>query len=210
MHWLTFSPSSDFPFTTSPSRNSVPCLCIAIRYTSFNTNHAACASTCPDTRLLPPLSLCHIYQSYKHPIRHIQRRFEDVPTSTNNPITIDVWDLIGCIQRVWNRRSRNRAQSLDHKREIKLGLLNERVRLITIKEQGADEVETRQPRQPLRRGDACLMCRAKKLVSTPFHLRRRGLIGRNVQLLNLLVINVQRGKIDVYMMLFDPHLGSRN
>jgi len=33
--------------------------------------------------------------------------------------------------------------------------------------QEADEIETRQPRQPLRRGDACLMCRAKKLVSTP-------------------------------------------
>ena len=33
-----------------------------------------------------------------------------------------------------------------------------------------DQIGPRQPRQPLRRGDACLMCRAKKLVSTLFRL----------------------------------------
>jgi hypothetical protein len=40
----------------------------------------------------------------------------------------------------------------------------------SVRDGKTDQVGPRQPRQPLRRGDACLMCRAKKLVSTLIRL----------------------------------------
>lgn len=40
---------------------------------------------------------------------------------------------------------------------------------VSLEMSKTDQIGPRQPRQPLRRGDACLMCRAKKLVSTLLH-----------------------------------------